>query len=91
MNCYRYFVAGRVQKVGFRNFVWRKAKRLGVSGFTKNLPDGRVEVLASFVSGEGRDAFEKALRKGPVFARVDEVKKNKEDEYAKKGFDILVD
>ena len=91
MFSYRYFVTGRVQKVGFRNFVWRKAKSLGVSGYTKNLPDGRVEVLASYASHQDRKAFEKVLHKGPVFAKVERVEKTEEADYAKKGFDILFD
>jgi acylphosphatase len=42
----RYLVAGRVQGVGFRYFVERVAAELGVTGYTRNLADGRVEVYA---------------------------------------------
>ncbi|GAB1256721.1 acylphosphatase [Aurantivibrio plasticivorans] len=38
-------VEGRVQGVGFRNFVRNHAIELGVSGYAKNLSDGGVEVL----------------------------------------------
>jgi acylphosphatase len=62
-------VSGRVQGVGYRYFVLQEAQRLGVSGFAKNLADGRVEVV-----GEGPDevllAFENRLRQGPAFADV---------------------
>lgn len=40
------FVRGRVQGVGFRWFVRSQALALGLTGYAKNLPDGRVEVLA---------------------------------------------
>ncbi|WP_054842290.1 acylphosphatase [Vulcanisaeta distributa] len=40
-------VKGLVQGVGFRAFVRRNAKRLGVKGFVRNLPDGfTVEIVA---------------------------------------------
>lgn len=40
------FYAGRVQGVGFRYTAQRIASRLPVSGFVKNLPDGRVQLVA---------------------------------------------
>jgi len=42
----RYFIRGRVQGVGFRDFAQRAAAQLGVSGYARNLDDGRVEVYA---------------------------------------------
>ncbi len=67
------FVAGVVQGVGFRYFVAREARRLGLAGFVRNLPDGRVEVVAE---GE-RAALERlvaALRSGPPSAEVQDVR-----------------
>jgi acylphosphatase len=46
MICQRSFVSGRVQGVFYRATCVRKAEALGLSGFARNLPDGRVEVLA---------------------------------------------
>ncbi len=40
------FVRGSVQGVGFRWWVRSQASELGLDGFARNLPDGRVEVLA---------------------------------------------
>ncbi len=40
------FVSGRVQGVFFRAHTRDLAQRLGLSGFVRNLPDGRVEVVA---------------------------------------------
>jgi len=44
--CVRCYVSGRVQGVFFRASTRHEAERLGVSGYARNLPDGRVEVLA---------------------------------------------
>ena len=46
MICRRSFVSGRVQGVFYRATCVRKAQSLGLSGFARNLADGRVEVLA---------------------------------------------
>jgi acylphosphatase len=46
MICRRSFVSGRVQGVFYRATCVRKAQSLGLTGFARNLGDGRVEVLA---------------------------------------------
>jgi acylphosphatase len=46
MICRRSFVSGRVQGVFYRATCVRKATSLGLTGFARNLADGRVEVLA---------------------------------------------
>lgn len=42
----RCVVSGRVQGVFYRGATQRKARELDVTGYARNLPDGRVEVLA---------------------------------------------
>lgn len=42
----RWFVRGRVQGVGYRYFAQHAAESLGLTGYTRNLDDGRVEVYA---------------------------------------------
>jgi acylphosphatase len=42
----RWYVRGRVQGVGYRDFAQRAAVQLGLTGYTRNLDDGRVEVYA---------------------------------------------
>jgi acylphosphatase len=42
----RWFIRGRVQGVGYRNFAQRAAVDLGLTGYARNLDDGRVEVYA---------------------------------------------
>jgi acylphosphatase len=44
--CRKYFVGGRVQGVFYRATAVRHARELKIRGYAKNLPDGRVEVLA---------------------------------------------
>ena len=41
----RFLIGGRVQGVGFRMFAANRAAREGVTGYARNLPDGRVETL----------------------------------------------
>ena len=67
-------VSGRVQGVGFRWFVARQAKALGISGWVRNLPDGRVEIAASGPKSALLQ-FESAVAEGPPFANVSRVEK----------------
>src|SRR3989338_559085 len=60
----RYRVEGRVQGVGFRFFVERAARQLGLAGYVKNLGDGRVEVYALGPPAE-LDDLKRRLEQGP--------------------------
>ncbi|HEX5108992.1 MAG TPA: acylphosphatase [Vicinamibacterales bacterium] len=64
-----FLISGRVQGVGFRWFARDVAAREGVSGWVRNLPDGRVEAL---VEGEieAVTRVERALHRGPPGARI---------------------
>jgi len=46
MVCKKCLVGGRVQGVYYRHTAARRAQELGIGGYARNLPDGRVEVLA---------------------------------------------
>ena len=46
MSCRRCLVSGHVHGVFFRASTREQAQQLGVSGYARNLPDGRVEVMA---------------------------------------------
>ena len=65
----RMLVTGRVQGVGFRFFIDEAARREGVSGWVRNLPDGRVEVLLEG-DEEAVTRVEHKVRRGPAGARV---------------------
>ena len=66
------FVSGRVQGVGFRAFVKRKADMLGLKGFVRNLPDGRVEVVAEGEE-EKLSKLLTFLHEGPSLSKVKNV------------------
>jgi acylphosphatase len=73
------WVKGLVQGVFFRDSTRQAALRLGLAGWVRNLPDGRVEAV---FQGDG-ESCRKALdfvRKGPPGARVSEVETEWEDE-----------
>lgn len=65
-------VTGAVQGVGFRWFVRERARRLGVAGWVRNLPDGSVEVWASGEAGQ-LELLKGELARGPSGARVEAV------------------
>jgi len=64
-----YRVRGRVQGVGFRYFVEHSAKKIGVSGWVRNVDDGSVEVYAWGTSAQLSD-LAGLLWKGPRWAEV---------------------
>jgi acylphosphatase len=65
-------VSGQVQGVYFRENTRKKAEELGISGWVRNMLDGRVEIMA-----EGnREKLEELARwaeQGPAFAKVDDL------------------
>ena len=87
MGAYRYLVSGSVQGVGYRYFALKEAQALGLSGYARNLGDGRVEVVAegdeSALSG-----FEGRLRQGPSFACVEAAEKTATPDRGDQGFHI---
>ena len=64
-----WIVSGRVQGVGFRHHVVEAARRHGLSGAVRNLPDGTVEVQAAGPDA-GLAAMLEEVRRGPRFSRV---------------------
>jgi acylphosphatase len=63
-------VRGMVQGVGFRWFVRERARRLGLAGWVRNLPDGSVEVAAAG-DDQQLELLRGELRQGPRGAAVD--------------------
>jgi len=86
----RFVVFGMVQGVGFRWFVARHARAIGLTGYARNLPNGTVEVVVDG-PGESLPELERLLRAGPANARVDRVERTEEPALAGSGksFDVL--
>ncbi len=68
----RYVISGKVQGVGYRYFALKVARELKLTGWVKNLQDGRVEALASGPAAKLK-RFDSELRIGPPRAEVTSV------------------
>lgn len=66
----RLFITGRVQGVGYRDWLVGEAKALGLVGWVRNRRDGSVEAVAA---GDAVDALVARAWRGPMMARVDGV------------------
>jgi acylphosphatase len=77
-----------VQGVGFRAFTHQQATLSGLTGFVRNLADGRVEAVIEGPAGKVAELLEK-LKRGPETARVDGLQVADEPPKGEfKGFDI---
>jgi acylphosphatase len=81
-------VSGRVQGVLFRQSARAKALELHLTGWAKNLLDGKVEIVVEGERGK-IDEFLVWARQGPLLARVDNVE-TAEEEYLGEFEDFLV-
>ena len=74
MKQYEYIITGRVQGVGFRYYVYKKANELGLKGWVRNTVDGSVQVVA-----QGDESVLNILVEylyvGPPLARIDKISK----------------
>jgi acylphosphatase len=86
----RFLVSGQVQGVGFRWFVARHARALGLGGYARNLPDGRVEVVAGGGRDEALARLEELLRAGPAHAMVERLEREDDvnEPVSVRSFDI---
>jgi acylphosphatase len=80
-------VSGKVQGVGFRFYTQKEARLLGVSGFVKNMRDGSVYIEAEG-ENDAMEAFILWCRKGPEWARVDDISFQSKPLDGFAGFDI---
>lgn len=87
-SCKKYFITGRVQGVFFRANTQEQAQLWGITGYAKNLDDGRVEVLAC---GEEQalQKMEQWLHHGPDYAIVDGVEREACSTVELSGFSTL--
>jgi acylphosphatase len=68
----RIIVLGKVQSVGFRQFVRRAAQKQNLTGWVKNLVDGKVE-LVGVGPKQKIDFFVDIIKKGTVLSRIDDI------------------
>ena len=85
----RVFVSGRVQGVGFRYSTVNEAKKRGLSGWVRNLPDGRVEAVFEG-SPESVDTMISWCNLGPRAAAVIDVGVIYEEVEGIEGFETIV-
>ena len=83
----RWRVSGTVQGVGFRIFVQHKATSLGLTGWARNLDDGRVEVYA-VGTPDRLDNLASALHTGPRLAEVRGIEEMEEAVQPVAGFSV---
>jgi acylphosphatase len=88
MRARRIVIAGRVQGVGFREWLRAEAELLGVHGWVRNRRDGTVEALLHG-EAEAVAALLEACRRGPSYAHVTGVDEAPADPPAAPGFHRL--
>jgi acylphosphatase len=86
--CKHFWVAGKVQGVWFRANTKKAADEIGMSGWVRNLPDGRVEVLACGTT-EQIVQLEAWLKRGPTLARVDDLQSENLPWREFQGFNVM--
>ncbi len=85
MGSRRLLIEGRVQRVGYRDWAVRTAKEWNVTGWVRNLSDGRVEIVA-VGDDSAIDAFTDDCRTGPRAAQVSRVEATAMETPKVKGF-----
>ena len=81
----RFRIEGRVQAVGYRNYLIAEAAKLGLDGWVRNRSDGTVEALASGPT-KAIEAFFTVCARGPEGSRVANVEMHRADPPVEKGF-----
>jgi acylphosphatase len=90
MKMVHIFISGFVQGVGFRQFIKINADKLGLKGWARNLPDGRVEAVFEGLK-EKIEQMISLCKKGPFLSEVENVETRWEEakeQFA--GFEIMV-
>lgn len=74
LKCERWYVHGRVQRVGFRYYAMRSARRREVEGAARNQADGTVEIIV-LGAKDALTAFYKDISRGPSLAHVTHIER----------------
>ena len=86
-DCQRFLIGGKVQGVSYRISACAEARRLELSGWVRNLPDGRVEALVAGRS-EALAEFARWLARGPRHAVVSTLESEPAEAPESAGFQI---
>src|SRR5699024_6572812 len=84
----RYVISGKVQKVGFRNWIRKKALEQEMHGYTRNLRNGNVVVVVANEDGQLVDDFKQICYHGPEKAVVKDMREHTWYNQIKLGFEI---
>lgn len=82
----RFLAHGRVQGVGFRDFVCRIGNSIGLSGYAKNLPDGSVEIVAEGEAKKIEELKKRISVRQPFGIHVEKISEAGEKETASPSF-----
>jgi acylphosphatase len=81
----RLIISGRVQGVGFRDWMVTQAQRLGVDGWVRNRSDGTVEALVSGTA-DAVEEIARHCRRGPRLAQITQIIEEMADPPEEPGF-----
>ena len=87
MEAVHVFVTGRVQGVFYRSWTEQKALELGLAGWVRNLPDGRVEAVLEGEKSKVERMVE-LCKKGPPHSKVENVEVKKQMPSGFEGFEV---
>jgi acylphosphatase len=88
MKTLKIFITGTVQGIFYRNFIKETADSLGVRGYVRNLPDGRVEIVIEGRDDKINEMLEKC-RQGPKHSIIKDVSFEEIKYLGLEGFKIL--
>ena len=84
----RYVISGKVQQVGYRNWVRRNALKHDLNGYTRNLGNGKVVVVVGSEDEKKVNAFKDICYEGPRRAHVEDIREYDWEKRVKVGFEI---
>jgi acylphosphatase len=85
MSSKRLIIAGRVQGIGYRDWMVTQAHALGIDGWVRNRADGTVEALVSGTT-DAVEEMARACRRGPRLAQVTSITEEKAEPPEEPGF-----
>lgn len=91
MYAKRFIISGKVQNVGYRQWIRKQALKNNLNGYTRNLDNGRVVVVVGDVNKGKVNDFKNVVEEGPLKADVKSVQEFNWDRQIKIGFEIRKD